>query len=534
MHTAMMMRRAGMNAARPLLANASRGRLPAEARAIHSIAAQGRGAVWFATARDARATAERHTRVACVGATSSWARTGKPRTLDASRRHFSAGLPEHEVVGLPALSPTMERGTITEWLVKEGDAFAAGDIICMVETDKATVDFEAQDEAVLAKILVPAGTPDVAVGTPMMVLIEDADDVAAFKDFSAGAAPEAAPAAAPAAEEEAEAPAPASSESAPAPAPAAAAPPFVAPGARVAASPLAKLLAKTEGYDLSSITGTGPGGRIIAADVKEYVPAAADVSEQVETAAAAATAAAPAVGRPSPAGDYVDYPLSEQALAIAQNLTVSKQTVPHYYLTIDLKLEKLLAVRETLNEGLPEDEKLSLNDMLLKAAAIASEKVPDVNASWMDTFVRQYKTFDVNVMVGVGDGLVAPVVRDVGGRGLKAISSDVKALASSAQAMELEPHQVETGTFTVSNLGAYGVKNFAPIVRMPQACALALGAAEERVIPNEDPESEEIYQLETMLSATLSCDHRVVDGAVSAQWLAAFRGLVENPLTMLL
>ncbi|CAM9609536.1 unnamed protein product, partial [Sphacelaria rigidula] len=250
--------------------------------------------------------------------------------------------------------------------------------------------------------------------------------------------------------------------------------------------------------------------------------------------AATATAGVAAPPRPSPTGDFTDYPLSEEAMAIAQGLTVSKQTVPHYYLTVDLKLEKLLKVRETLNEGLPEGEKLSLNDMLLKAAALASEKVPDVNASWMDTFVRQYKSFDVNVTVGVGDGLVAPVVKDVGGRGLKAISDDVRELARGAQEQELEPHQVETGTFTVTNLGAYGVKNFAPIVRMPQACALALGAAEERVIPNEDPESEEIYQLETMLSATLSCDHRVVDGAVSAQWLAAFRGLVENPLTMLL
>ncbi|CAM9394885.1 unnamed protein product [Ectocarpus sp. 4 AP-2014] len=526
MHTAAM-RRAGMFAARPLLAT----RRVAASRSIHSVpalGAQGRGAVWVA-ARDARKES-RHTG-GVVGISSRGAGALRPRNLVAvSRRHFSSGLPDHDVVGLPALSPTMETGTITEWLVKEGDAFAAGDIICMVETDKATVDFEAQDEAVLAKILVPAGTPDVAVGTPMMVLTESTDDVAAFADFSAGTPetetaappPPPPPAAGPAAE------AVVSSE----PAPAAAAP---TPGGRVAASPLAKHLAKADGYDLSAIAGTGPGGRIIAADVKEFVPADITAEEAPKAAAAAAAApSTPAIGQPSPSGDFVDYPLSEQALAIAQGLTVSKQTVPHYYLTVDLKLEKLLKVRETLNEGLPEDEHLSLNDMLLKAAAIASEKVPDVNASWMDTFVRQYNSFDVNVMVGVGDGLVAPVVRDVGRRGLKAISSDVKALASSAQAMELEPHQVETGTFTVTNLGAYGVKNFAPIVRMPQACALAIGAAEERVIPNEDPDSEEIYQLETMLSATLSCDHRVVDGAVSAQWLAAFRGLVENPLTMLL
>ncbi|CAM9708110.1 unnamed protein product [Scytosiphon promiscuus] len=529
MHAAAM-RRAGMCAARPLLAN----QRAAASRAVHSASvrgAAGRGAVWIAT-RDART--QRHTGTVAGGSSFSMAGSSKPRTLAVSRRYLSSGLPEHEVVGLPALSPTMETGTITEWLVKEGDSFAAGDIICMVETDKATVDFEAQDEAVLAKILVPAGTPDVAVGTPMMVLIEDKDDAAAFKDYKADAVEAPAPAAE-------EAPAPATEEPAPA-APAAETPApaemrKAAEGGRVAASPLAKHLAKTEGYDLSTITGTGPGGRIIAADVKEYVPAAADASKQAEAPTAAASAterAAPSVGQPSPSGDYVDYPLSEQALAIAANLTESKQTVPHYYLTVDLKLEKLLKVRETLNSGLPEEEHLSLNDMLIKAAAIASEKVPDVNASWKDTFVRQYKTFDVNVMIGVGDGLVAPVVKDVGGKGLKAISDDVKALASSAQAMELEPHQVETGTFTVSNLGAYGVKNFAPIVRMPQACALAIGAAEERVIPNEDPESEEIYQLETMLSATLSCDHRVVDGAVSAQWLAAFRGLVENPLTMLL
>ncbi|CAM9166933.1 unnamed protein product [Hapterophycus canaliculatus] len=534
MHAAAM-RRAGTCAARPLLAN----QRAAASRAVHSSAslrgATGKGAAWIAS-RDART--HRHTGVVRAGSRIGLASRASPSPRQAaSRRYLSSGLPEHEVVGLPALSPTMETGTITEWLVKEGDSFAAGDIICMVETDKATVDFEAQDEAVLAKILVPAGTPDVAVGTPMMVLIEDKDDVGAFKDFTGPAAE------APAAAEEATAPAAAEEPAAAPPAAeaAAAAAPAeksaAAPGGRVAASPLAKHLAKTEGYDLSTITGTGPGGRIIAADVKEYVPATVDASEQAEAPAAAASAAAkaaPAIGQPSPSGDYVDYPLSEQALAIAANLTESKQNVPHYYLTVDLKLEKLLKVRETLNSGLPEEEHLSLNDMLIKAAAIASEKVPDVNASWKDTFVRQYKTFDVNVMIGVGDGLVAPVVKDVGGKGLKAISSDVKALASSAQAMELEPHQVETGTFTVSNLGAYGVKNFAPIVRMPQACALAIGAAEERVIPNEDPESEEIYQLETMLSATLSCDHRVVDGAVSAQWLAAFRGLVENPLTMLL
>eukprot|EP00904_Undaria_pinnatifida_P013593 jgi/Undpi1/9364/HiC_scaffold_26.g11822.m1 len=435
----------------------------------------------------------------------------------------------------------MESGTITEWKVKEGEAFAAGDIICLVETDKATVDYEAQDEAVLAKILIPAGSADVPVGTPMMVLIENVEDAAAFKDFSAeaaeggGGAGDPAPVIAATTPAPAAAPAPVEAEAAPVAA-AAVAPAPSGSGARVAASPLAKNRPPPPRCPRSPYPRPLSTPQPLPNHPLPPPPSPLPPSSPQVAAAAVASAPAPSVsvGPPVAGSGFVDFPLSEQAQAIAQSLTVSKQVVPHYYLTVDLKLEKLLAVRASLNEGLSEDEQLSLNDMLLKAAAMASQKVPDVNASWMDTFVRQYNSFDVNVMVGVGDGLVAPVVRDVGGRGLHAISKEVKDLASKAQSGELATQEVGMGTFTVTNLGAYGVKNFAPIVRMPQACSLAIGAAEERVIPNEDPESEEIYQLETMLSATLSCDHRVVDGAVSAQWLAAFRGLVESPLTMLL
>eukprot|EP00611_Tribonema_gayanum_P002698 TRINITY_DN12032_c0_g1_i5.p2 TRINITY_DN12032_c0_g1~~TRINITY_DN12032_c0_g1_i5.p2 ORF type:complete len:299 (-),score=114.09 TRINITY_DN12032_c0_g1_i5:110-1006(-) len=261
----------------------------------------------------------------------------------------------------------------------------------------------------------------------------------------------------------------------------------------------------------------------------------------------AAAAEAPAGGKPkapspaplpsvTPSGDgaYTDFEISEGAKEAAAKMTISKQTVPHYYLTVDLNLEELLAIRAKLNKDLPEDAQLSLNDMLLKAAALACAAVPDVNASWMESFVRQYHSVDINVFVNTDGGLVTPIVRDVGRRGLKAVSDEVRTLAHAAKESSLDASQVATGTLSVVNLGAFGVKSAAPIVTPPQACILALGTAEERVVPNDDPASEQIYKVATCLSATLSCDHRVVDGAVGAQWLAAFKKLVENPLTMLL
>lgn len=435
-------------------------------------------------------------------------------------RGFST-YPDHELVGLPALSPTMEVGTIATWKFAEGASFDAGDVVCEVETDKAVVDFEVQDEGVIAKILVDAGS-EIKVGAPIMITVSDPSDVAAFKDYKleTSSAPEpTAPSPAPDAT-----PAPAAT-----PAPIQAPTPVVSPstGDRVFASPLARKLAKEAGYEISGIPGTGPIGRIIAADVVGFTPAAAPAVEEV------AGVAAPAEVAPVQGIGYVDYPISDQAREIAARLTKSKQEVPHYYLSVEIELDSLLALRKELNAAVGDDS-VTLNDLLVKAAALAMKATPGVNASWLGSSVRVYDRCDVNVVAGVGDGLVAPVVKDVGALGLKALSDDIRAKVESAESGTLRPEDCAIGTFSIVNLGMYGVKSASPIVTEPQAAVLALGAAAERVLPNEDPDAEEIYRMATMLTATCSFDHRVVDGAVGAQWLAAYKQLVENPVTMLL
>lgn len=467
-----------------------------------------------------------------------------------SSRWF-ASYPAHEVVGMPSLSPTMESGTISSWNLEEGSSFSAGDVICSVETDKATVDFEAQDDGVVAKIIVQAPSGEIPCGTPIMVTVEDASDVSQFSDFVLeDKAP--APAAAPA--EEVAAPAP------PTPAPAAPTPPppaaAVAPastGERVVASPRAHTLAKEKGYgDISAlrIVGTGPGGRIIAQDVLDYDPSTAPAPAVAETMAAPAAAATPAaaVAAPTPLPQpvqgpgYTDYSLPVSAIELASRLHNSKQNVPHYYLSIDLTLDSLMELRSNLNSTMKLDENdggISVNDLLMKAAAAAMKTVPAANASWMDSFVRVYDSVDINIVVGNGSSLYAPVIRDVGRRGLKAVSDDVATATSVVDGEEgSDPTTVpgfgDVGTFTMVNLGMFGVKSAAPIIREPQACALALGVIENRIVPNDDAESEEIYKESVMMTATLSCDHRVVDGAVGAQWLSAFKNHVENPVTLLL
>ncbi|CAM9493639.1 unnamed protein product [Chrysoparadoxa australica] len=451
--------------------------------------------------------------------------------IHVQRRSMASGLPPHDAVPMPALSPTMETGTVSEWKVQEGEAFQPGDVICLVETDKATVDFEAQDEGYLAKILIPAGEPNVAVGTPMMITVEDSGDVAAFASYihGDGEAAAAAPSEAPAPEPT---PMPAATQAAPTPPAAAAASATTATDGRIFASPKAKVMAAAEGYNLADITGTGPNGRIIAADVLEFVPQAA--------AEGVVAPQQPQGGAPAPLvtqhADFADIAVSADSQAMAMRMTAAKQAVPHYYLTVDLKLDGLLSLMSALNEDLPESSQLTLHEILLKAAAQAVKKVPDVNATWMETHVRQYSDVDINIICGVGDGLVAPLVSDVASRGLKSIGDEVKAHATAASEglPRTHPHCDYPGTFTVMNLGMYGVKSFAPIVNSPQACMLAIGAAEERVLPSEDPESEDIYQVNTCLTATLSCDHRVVNGAVGATWLQAFKAIVEQPVRMLL
>jgi pyruvate dehydrogenase E2 component (dihydrolipoamide acetyltransferase) len=430
----------------------------------------------------------------------------------------------------------METGSISGWILKEGDSFGAGDVFCSVETDKATMDFEAQDDGFLAKILVEAGTADITVGAPIMVIVDDEGDVAAFSDFSLDSV--AAPAAAP------PAPSPAPPAAAPvAAAPAVAAPPApvaapaapVSSGGRVVASPLAHMLAKELGYNISQITGTGPKGRILAADVKEFLPSAV---EAAATPAADASTPAPAQAvmasaLPVPGAGYTDYPLSEQAKEVAARLAQAKRNVPHYYLTVDVSCDALLKIRSTLNKSLGDDQQLGVYELLLKAAAMSMKTVPSANASWMDSVVRVYESVDLNVVVGTGDELYTPVLKNVASKGLRAISQELRTAMAALE--EDDTAAVGgLGTFTVVNLGMYGITSCAPIIREPQACALAIGALENRIVPNDDMESEEIYKESVVMTATLSCDHRVVDGAVGAQWLAAFKSHVENPSTLLL
>jgi pyruvate dehydrogenase E2 component (dihydrolipoamide acetyltransferase) len=466
-----------------------------------------------------------------------------------------ASYPPHEVVGMPSLSPTMESGSISAWNLEEGASFNAGDVICSVETDKATVDFEAQDDGVVAKIIVAAGSGEIPCGTPIMVTVEDAADVPSFKDFVVGAAA-ASDVAAPAAKEAAPAPTPIA---APTPAAPAAAPAATAPtGERVVASPRAHTIAKERGYgEISAlrIVGTGPGGRIIAQDVLDYDPSSAPAPVVAETIAAAAAAtpaaaapvaaaAAPAVStsplpEPVKGPGYTDYSLPAAAMELASRLHTSKKNVPHYYLSIDLSLDSLMELRSSLNSTMKLEENdggISVNDLLMKAAAAAMKTVPAANASWMDSFVRVYDSVDINLVVGNGSSLYAPVIRDVGRRGLKAVSDDVATATSVVEGSDptTVPGFGDVGTFTMVNLGMFGVKSAAPIIREPQACALALGVIENRIVPNDDAKSEEIYKESVMMTATLSCDHRVVDGAVGAQWLSAFKNHVENPVTLLL
>ena len=428
----------------------------------------------------------------------------------------------------------------------------------------------------VAKLLCEAGTKDVPVGTAIMITVEDKGSIAAFKDYKAGEG------AAPKVEEAADTDKPAAKESSSSAAEPASAPKSSSAGqskpsssssssgsgsggsksGRVFASPLAKSLAKEQGYELSEITGTGPDGRIIAADVREFEPSAQSQraasaadggSSKSDSAATSSTGglqkhtegarpagkqppAAAAGKAPTVSGEagYSDFELGEEAKAIAAQMTKSKQTVPHYYLTVDLNLEALLKLRSQLNAELPADGQITLNDLMLKAAALACRAVPDVNASWMETFVRQYHSVDINLFMNTAEGLVTPLVRNVGGRGLKAVSDEIRQLTAAAAEQALPAESAATGTLSVANLGMYGVKSFAPIVTPPQACILAIGVAEERVVPNDDPAAEQIYKLANCLTVTLSCDHRVVDGAVGAAWLAAYKKLIENPVTMLL
>ncbi|MCE8546108.1 pyruvate dehydrogenase complex dihydrolipoamide acetyltransferase [Ruegeria pomeroyi] len=432
---------------------------------------------------------------------------------------------------MPALSPTMEEGTLAKWLVKEGDTVSSGDLLAEIETDKATMEFEAVDEGIVGKILVPEGTEGVKVNTPIAVLLdegESAGDIAS--------APKAAPAAA--AGNEA---APAASE-APAAAPIAApAAPKGADGGRVFASPLARRIAADKGLDLSQIAGSGPHGRIVKADVVGATAPAAAPAPAAAAPAPAAEAAAPAAAAPSgPSADmvarmyegreYEEVKLDGMRKTIAARLSEAKQTIPHFYLRRDIKLDALMKFRAQLNKQLEgRGVKLSVNDFIIKAVANALQQVPDCNAVWAGDRVLKLKPSDVAVAVAIEGGLFTPVLKDADMKSLSALSTEMKDLATRARDRKLAPHEYQGGSFAISNLGMFGIDNFDAIVNPPHAGILAVGSGVKKPVVGADGE----LTVATVMSVTMSVDHRVIDGALGAQLLQAIVDNLENPMVML-
>uniref|UniRef100_A0A8C1MQ01 Acetyltransferase component of pyruvate dehydrogenase complex n=1 Tax=Cyprinus carpio TaxID=7962 RepID=A0A8C1MQ01_CYPCA len=428
--------------------------------------------------------------------------------------------PPHMKVLLPALSPTMTMGTVQRWEKKVGEKLGEGDLLAEIETDKATIGFEVQEEGYLAKILIAEGTRDVPLGTPLCIIVEKESDISTFADYvETGVATSPPPAPTPVAT-----PPPAPAPPTPAPAAAPAAPAAPRKG-RVYASPLAKKLAAEKGIDIAQVTGTGPDGRVTRKDIDSFTPAAAPTPAAPTPSSPAAPAFAAV-----PTGTFTDIPTSNIRRVIAQRLMQSKQTIPHYYLSIDVNMDQVLELRKELNVK-ADNLKLSVNDFIIKASALACLKVPEANSSWMDTVIRQNHVVDVNVAVSTPVGLITPIVFNAHIKGLATISKDVATLAAKAREGKLQPHEFQGGTFTISNLGMYGIKHFSAIINPPQACILAVGGSEKRLLPADN---EKGFDVASMMSVTLSCDHRVVDGAVGAQWLAEFRKFLEKPFTMLL
>jgi pyruvate dehydrogenase E2 component (dihydrolipoamide acetyltransferase) len=433
---------------------------------------------------------------------------------------------------MPALSPTMEEGKLAKWLVKEGDVIKSGTILAEIETDKATMEFEAVDEGRLGKILVAEGSEGVKVNAPIAVLLAEGE--------SADAAPAAAPAKAdiPAAMKDIGAAVTEAARPAAAPAvPAAKAAP-AASGARVFASPLARRIAAAKGIDIAALSGTGPRGRIVKSDVENAKPGAAKPAAGAVPGAGAGipgVAPLPDARLLYPAGSYEEIPHDSMRKAIAKRLTSAKTLIPHYYLTVDCNLNALMAVREKMNAAAPKGKdkvpayKLSVNDFIMKASAMALMKHPDVNASWTDTAILRHKDADVGVAVALDFGLITPIVFKAQTKGLVEISDEVKTLAKLAKEKKLKPSQYEGGGFSVSNLGMYGIKNFTSIINPPQSCIIAVGAGEERpVVVNGK------IEIATVMTVTMSADHRVVDGGTGAKFLQTLKQFIEEPASMLL
>ena len=433
---------------------------------------------------------------------------------------------------MPALSPTMEEGTLAKWLVKEGDDVKSGDILAEIETDKATMEFEAVDEGKIAKILVPEGTDGVKVGAPIAILAGEGEDVSAAPkaDTKPVEAPKAAVPAPKADETPKAAPAQAPVETPPAPAQAAAPP--RAEGDRVKASPLARRLAQAQGIDLNALQGSGPNGRIVRADVDAAVGKAPAAAPAQAPAAAAAPAPSGHAVLPGPIEEAIPHEavkLSNMRKTIARRLTESKQQVPHIYLTVDIQLDELLKLRSELNAGLQSrGMKLSVNDLLIKALAQALIEVPECNVSFAGDQLYKYSRADISVAVSIPAGLITPIIVGADSKAVSAISTEMKDLASRAKEGKLQPQEFQGGTASLSNMGMFGIKQFEAVINPPQGMIIAIGAGEKRPYVVNDT-----LKVATVMSATGSFDHRAIDGADGARLMQAFKRLVENPLGML-
>src|ERR1700676_5593112 len=446
---------------------------------------------------------------------------------------------------MPALSPTMEKGNLSKWLKKEGDKVKAGDVIAEIETDKATMEYESIDDGVLAKIVVPEGTQDVSVNALIAVLAQEGEDP---KAAAAAAGKSAAPAASKPADSQAKpASAPPPSPQSPVArgegaSPASSAPaPIQAPhdGNRVFASPLARRLAKGAGIDLARIQGSGPHGRIVARDVDAMnsgkgpvAPAAARATGQVQPLPIQAPSDDKILALFEP-GSYELVPHDNMRKIIARRLVEATLAIPHFYLTVDCNVGKLLAAREEINTAAPKDKdgkpayKLSVNDFVIKALALALQRVPDANAAWTEGAMLKHKHSDIGVAVSIPGGLITPVVRHAEAKSLSVISNEMKDFAARARARKLKPEEYQGGTSAVSNLGMYGVKDFAAVINPPHATILAVGAGEERAVVRDGK-----IEAAHIMSVTMSCDHRAVDGALGAVLIGAFKALIENPVMM--
>ena len=436
---------------------------------------------------------------------------------------------------MPALSPTMETGTLAKWNVAVGDTVRSGDVIAEIETDKATMEVEAVDEGVLAAILVESGAEGVAVGTAIARLAEDGESAA-----DVAAAPVVAPEPVPADPAPAE---PAAAEPAPVAAPAAVIPatatsatttPATATpnigGSRIFASPLARRIAGDGGVDLAALTGSGPHGRILRRDVEAAIsaPGGKAVSTGATPTGATPTGALASVVPASPGASHLE-PNSQMRKIIADRLQQSKATAPHFYLTVDCEIDTLLESRRMMNDRAPEGVKISVNDLIIRAAAMALVKVPKANASWEGDNTRLFHHADIAMAVAVDGGLVTPVIWAAEQKGLAEIATTSRDLATRAREGRLAPEEFSGGSFTISNLGMYGIREFAAVINPPQGAILAVGAGEERPVVRDGQ-----LAVATVMTVTLSADHRVVDGAVGAEWLQAFKGFIEAPVTMLL